>query len=281
MKTALLFAAMRVNGESHIAEPAPSRDHTERLAEAFGVSIEKGTTDAGIVVRGPQMPLAPEKPVRIPGDPSSAAFWIAAALCIPGSDLTIEGVCINPTRMGFAKALKSMGACISVTQKDVCGQEPVGDIHVAYTASLSLCVTLSEDSASLIAEAPALALACALAKGESRIANIGELHLKECDRLEAIIEVLVSCGVHAEAVESSDGIDLVICGNGVLRAPDSITASAYRDHRIAMIWALAAAASRASVRLSSEDIRAIAVSYPGFLDEFSRRLGYAPIVCIE
>ena len=284
MKTALMFAAMQAHGESRIAEPAFSRDHTERLAETFGISVEKLVDGIGIAIRGPQTPCAPKEPVRIPGDPSSAAFWIAAALCVPNSDLTIEDVCINPTRMGLVKALQSMGATISVEQTGAFGQEPVGNIHVAYIERLAPCATSAGDSAMLIDEMPVLALVCALAQGESRIANVGELRYKECDRLDAIIAVLAACGAHAEAIDGdgrNTGIDLAICGNGALRVPEDITASAYRDHRIAMMWAVAAAASHACVHLATEDIEAIAVSYPGFLDEFSHRLGYAPIVCIE
>lgn len=280
MKTALLFAALQASGESLIAEPFLSRDHTERMAEAFKISLAKPSDGNGVVVRGPQIPRAPEKVIAIPGDPSSAAFWVAAALCIPGSDLTIEGVCINPTRMGFVRALQSMGASISVEETGSSANEPVGTIHI-ISSRLAPCRTSAADSAALIDEVPLLALACAFAQGESRIANIGELRYKECDRLEAIIKVLESCGVHAEAAAEGESIDLVICGNGSLSAPDSPAVFAYRDHRIAMMWAVAAAASRVHVRLSPEDIDSIAVSYPGFLDEFSHRLGYAPIVCIE
>ena len=131
MKTALLFAALRARGTSRITEPAASRDHTERLAEAFDIKLVKLTCENGFEITGPQTPCAPDDPIVIPGDFSSAAFWITAALCIPGSDLTIEGVGLNPTRLGFVKALQAMGANISVECIDDGTSEPYGRIHAA------------------------------------------------------------------------------------------------------------------------------------------------------
>ncbi|MDO5117874.1 MAG: 3-phosphoshikimate 1-carboxyvinyltransferase [Eggerthellaceae bacterium] len=282
MKTALLFAAMRADGTSRIIEPALSRDHTERLAEAFGIRIEKLSSEHGFEVTGPIAPCAPDVPIAIPGDFSSAAFWITAALCIPGSDLTIEGVGLNPTRLGFIDALQAMGANVSVERIDDLSSEPYGRIRAIYTGRLRPCETVACDSAMLIDEAPVLAIMCARAMGKSLLRNIGELALKECDRLNAIIEALSACGVKARAIENEDGsTDLLICGNGELSVSDGTKASAYRDHRIAMMWAVLSAICHAQVQLDAKDIDSISVSYPGFLDEFSQRLGYAPIVRFE
>lgn len=282
MKTALFFAAIQATGESRIIEPYASRDHTERLAGTFGISFDRLLGEEGVCVCGPQTAQAPKEPIVIPGDPSSAAFWIVAALLIPESDLAIENVCLNPTRLGFVRALQTMGARIAIERTESAGPEPIGSIHVPYTGHLLPCEASACDSATLIDEVPVLALACCFAEGSSRIENIGELRHKECDRLEAILDMLAMCGTQASAIGNPDGsIDLVISGNGALAVPTDASVSAHGDHRIAMMWAVAAAVSHTQIRLALGDIEAIAVSYPGFLDEFSHRLGYAPIVCFE
>jgi len=282
MKTALLFAALRASGTSRIVEPAASRDHTERLAEAFDIKLVKLSDENGFEITGPQAPCAPCDPIVIPGDFSSAAFWIAAALCIPESDLTIEGVGLNPTRLGFVKALQAMGANVSAECIDDGVSEPYGRIRAAYTERVRPCETPANESATFIDEVPLLAIMCARATGDSLIRNIGELQLKECDRLAAVIDMLSQCGINARVIENEDGsLDLAICGKTQFKVPDGIKVSAYRDHRIAMAWAVLSAACHVQIRLDAGDIDSISISYPGFLDEFSHRLGYAPIVRVE
>jgi len=264
VKTAVLLAGLRASGTTTVTEPALSRDHTERLLPAFGVpvAIRSGerTREAGVPVgpsasvTGLAVPSACD--IKVPGDPSSAAFLVVAALLVPGSDIVVEHVCVNPTRIGFADALRRMGADITVVPGRDLGCEPTGSILVTAGGVLRATLVTAVETPSLIDELPILALAASQAEGTTRFEGVGELRVKESDRLAAIAEGLMRFGarvdVGADWLEVSGPCNLA-----------GTTLSSLGDHRLAMTWAVAGlVASGVTV---VRDFEAVDVSYPGFL----------------
>ncbi len=262
VKSAVLLAALTAEGNTTVIEPARSRDHSERMLRAFGADLEIGgdggrqvTVRPGGVLRG--------QAVVVPGDISSAAFWLVAGAITPGSDLTIENVGLNPTRTGILEVLEAMGARITVhNQRDVAG-EPVGDLRVRH-GQLRAFEIGGELIPRLVDEIPILAVAACCAEGTSRIRDAEELRVKETDRLAVMSRQLGAMG--ARVVETADGME--IAGPiGLRGAPlDSET-----DHRVAMSLAVAALVARGASQLRRS--AAAAVSYPGFWDDLSRLRG--------
>lgn len=261
LKSAVLLAGMFAAGETSITEPAPSRDHTERMLRHFGVKV--GVEGTRIWLHGGAALKAAA--VRVPGDVSSAAFWLVAACIVPGSRLRVSGVCTNPTRSGVLDALVRMGARLELLQADVGpGEEPVADITAAHSQLVATEVTPQEFPA-MVDEAPILAVAATQARGTTRIRGAAELRVKESDRLEGTVKMLAAFGAEARV----EGDDLVIPGPQVLKGGE---VDPQADHRIAMAAAVASLIAEGPCRVL--DPGCAQISYPAFfptLDAFLTR----------
>ena len=255
LKTAVLLAGVFADGTTTVTEPAPSRNHTELMLPEFNVPTTAGTRVA--TVTGPAEMLASD--VVVPGDPSSAAFVAAAALLKPGGSVIIQNVSLNPARIGFVRTLERMGADIRESYGGHEGKEPRGTITVNFTPVLRGCEVPSQHIASVIDEIPVLALVAAHARGITVFHEVGELRVKESDRLAAIIDGLALLGVDAW----EEGDDLFVEGNPQLQVPEGLVFESHGDHRLAMTWALVGACGR--IPVSVTDFTCVAVSYPDFL----------------
>jgi 3-phosphoshikimate 1-carboxyvinyltransferase len=242
-----------------VIEPVPTRDHSERMLTGFGAEIELGIEADGarvIRIRG-EAELRPQV-IEVPGDPSSAAFFIAAALLVPGSELTIENVGLNPTRAGLITVLRAMGASIEELSPREVGGEPVADLLVRHSALTGIDIDPAV-APSMIDEFPALFVAAALAEGRTVTRGLDELRVKESDRLATMATALTAAGARIE--ECADG--LVIDGTGgEPLAGSSEPIATHLDHRIAMSMAVAGLASRGGVTI--DDTGPIATSFPQF-----------------
>ena len=198
--------------------------------------------------------------MQVPGDPSSAAFLICSALLKRGSSVQIEGVSLNPARIGFVRTLERMGADISTTHVGQAGKEPFGIISACYTSVLRGCEIPGDKIPSLLDEVPVLSLVAAHAHGITVFRRVSELRMKETDRIAAIIEGLEQLGVEAWV----DGDDLYVEGQPDLDMPDNVVLDSKKDHRLAMTWALAGLCGSKPVTVSNFD--SVKVSYPTFLD---------------
>jgi 3-phosphoshikimate 1-carboxyvinyltransferase len=258
VKSCLILAGLRADGETAIHEPAPSRDHTERMIAYAGARVEReGVPDGPGVVRVWPVDSLDMGEVEVPGDFSSAAFFLVAALLLPGSDVMVTGVGLNPTRTGLLRVLERMGADIQVEQGEMLGPEPVGDI-TARACELSATDVEAAEVPSLIDELPLFLLAAAKSRGTSRLRGAAELRAKESDRLRSMAELLQALGV--AITEYPDGMDVT----GDPEGWNAGSVGAEGDHRLAMVGAIAGAASRSGVRV--DDVDCVAVSYPGFID---------------
>ncbi|ORU00291.1 5-Enolpyruvylshikimate-3-phosphate synthase [Anaerovibrio sp. JC8] len=256
VKSAMLLAGLFAEGETTVVEPYPSRNHTELMLEAFGVELKyEGTS---ITIKAPEKMTAPEELV-VPGDISSAAFWLVAASIIPGSELLLKNVGINETRTGIIDVLQDMGADITIINERKSGGEPVADMLVKY-AQLHGTSFGADIIPRLVDEIPAIAVAAMFAQGDTVITGAGELRVKETDRLEAICQQFTRLGGNIEGTE--DG--LVIHGGTV---PKMAECFSYNDHRMAMCLAVLGLAG-AGVEIQEPDC--VDISYPSFYDEVDR-----------
>lgn len=256
VKSAVLLAGLNAPGETTVIEPAPTRDHTERMLRHFGGLVEVTDRDDGrrITVQG--QPELRGADLAVPGDPSSAAFPAVAALIVPGSELLIEGVGVNPLRAGLFETLREMGAAIELRNRRIDGGEPIADLAVAASRLNGVEVPAAR-APSMIDEYPILAVAAAFAEGRTVMRGLAELRVKESDRLAAIAEGLARCGV-AVAV---DGDTLTVEGKG--RPPKGGAVLATRlDHRIAMSFLVLGLGAQAPVGI--DDASPIDTSFPGF-----------------
>lgn len=260
LKTAILLAGIFALGTTSVHEPAPSRNHTELMLPGFGVGVEAAPGEASVV--GGQSLHACD--VDVPGDPSSAAFMACAAALRPDSAIDIENVSLNEARIGFVRVLERMGADIVLKPTGSAGEEPCGTISVSYVEHLHSCEVAGREIASLVDEIPVLALVAAHAEGTTVFHEVGELRVKETDRLAAILEGLSKLGVHAWA----EGDDLHIEGKPGLVAPEGLVFDSLGDHRLAMIWSLVGFTGAHPV--SIRDFEAVRVSYPGFRADIER-----------
>jgi 3-phosphoshikimate 1-carboxyvinyltransferase len=251
VKSALILAGLYAEGETMLEEPAPSRDHTERMLRAMGATIESG--EGGLKISPLTGELAPLT-LRVPGDVSAAAFWMVAAAAHPDAELHLTGVGVNPSRLGIIEALRAMGAQIAVEEERMWGCEPVADI-VVRSSSLRGTVIEGALVPRLIDEVPALAVAACLAEGETIIRDASELRVKESDRIRATAAELRRLGARIE--ELPDG--MVIRGVGGLRGA---ACGSHGDHRLAM--ALAVAGLLADGETTVRGAESVAVSYPNF-----------------
>jgi 3-phosphoshikimate 1-carboxyvinyltransferase len=258
VKTAILLAGLRASGGVRVTEPAPSRDHTERLLPAFGIPVNVDPVTHAASLCGPVIPRSVD--VSVPGDPSSAAFLVAAALLVEGSDVLLRGVSLNPTRTGFVRVLQRMGAQITLLDLESMGAEPVGSIRTRSGARLSATTVSSAEVPSLVDEVPVLAVVASQASGTTRFEGVHELRVKESDRLAAVAE-----GLHALGVAVRTGDDwLEVDGPVTLRGA---TLDSRGDHRLAMSWALAGLIATQPITVSG--FEAVDVSYPGFAQDLA------------
>jgi len=262
VKSALLLAGLRTEGLTSVTGPAASRDHTERMLAAMGADVRQPNPHT-VAILGPAR-LEPLDLV-VPGDPSSAAFWVAAALLVPGSHIRLCGVSLNPGRLGLVHVLQRSGARIEVRPTGEAAGEPVGDLEVRYSELRPISVAPQEVPA-LIDEIPLLGLLATAAGGESRLCGLAELRHKETDRLACLVQGLRALG----AAASEQGDDVSVTGPTPLRAPTTPLAS-QGDHRMAMTWAVAALLTTGETAI--QDGAAVAVSYPAFWSDLARLTG--------
>ncbi len=259
VKSALLLAALTAEGITTVIEPARSRDHTERMLKAFGADIEVGGEIGRHIKVRPGQVLNGKK-VVVPGDISSAAFWLIAGAVVPKSDLTIMNVGINPTRTGILEVMKDMEAQVEIlNQREIAG-EPVGDLRIRHSPLKAFTVN-EEMMPRLVDEVPILAVAACFCEGTSTISGAKELRVKETDRLAVMTRQLTAMGAKIQETEDS----LIIHGGEILQGTvlDSET-----DHRVAMSLAIASILAEGNSLLKQSD--ASAVSYPNFWDNFER-----------
>jgi 3-phosphoshikimate 1-carboxyvinyltransferase len=248
VKSCMILAALRADGVCTYKEPELSRDHTERMLQGMGAEIEVDGLKTTIT---PMKDLLSPLTIRVPADPSSAFFFAVAAAITEGSDILLEGVTLNPTRIEAFKALERMGADISYELTEN-RYEPIGNIHVKYAPLKG--IVIEENISWLIDELPALSIAMACAQGESLIKNAQELRVKESDRISTVVEGLRACGIEVDEYE--DGYNVV---GGELQ---SATVDSDGDHRIAMSFIIAGLKCGMEVT----DIECINTSFPNFFD---------------
>jgi len=259
VKSAILLAGLNTAGITSVIEPVPTRDHTERMLRGFGAElwVEEENGERIIRIRG-EADLRPQT-IEVPGDPSSAAFFAVAALVVPGSDLVIENVGLNPTRAGLYEVLRQMGGRIEELNRREVGGEPVADLHVRHSALTGIEVDPAL-APSMIDEFPVLFVAAALAQGRTVTSGLDELRVKESDRISVMAAALAGAGAHVG--ETEDGLVIDGTGGEALRGSANSRAKTHLDHRIAMAMAVAGLASRDGVEV--DDTRPIATSFPQF-----------------
>lgn len=262
LKSAILLAGLNSPGRTTVIESEASRDHTEKMLAYFGATVhveKEGEHGRRITLEG--RPTLTPREVIVPADPSSAAFPIVAALLVPGSDVTIVGMMMNPLRIGLLTTLQEMGASIEVTNPRIEGGEDVADLRVRHSHLKGVDVP-ADRAPSMIDEYPILAVAAAFAKGETRMRGLSELRVKESDRLAA-----VATGLDVNGIENRiEGDDLIVRGNG--KVTGGGTVETHLDHRIAMSFLVMGLASEKPVTI--DDAAMIATSFPTFRPALER-----------
>jgi 3-phosphoshikimate 1-carboxyvinyltransferase len=260
----VLLAGLGAEGGVEVIEPEPTRDHTERMLRAFGaeVIVSDNGPERSIRIKGGQTLTATK--VSVPGDPSSAAFPLVAALIVPGSEVTVEGLMLNPLRIGLIETLREMGADISIDNIRETGGETVGDVTARHSA-LKGVVVPPERAPSMIDEYPILGVAAAYAVGETVMRGVGEMRVKESDRIALMARGLEACGVDVE--EEPEGF--IVRGTGKPPRGGAQVETSH-DHRIAMSHLVLGLASLEPVSVDEPGM--IATSFPGF-EAMMRGLG--------
>ena len=253
VKSCIMLAGLMIDGETIITEPERSRDHSERMLSAFGAKVSVDIDTNTVSIKGGAKLIGQE--VTVPGDISSAAFWLVAASIVPNSDLIIENVGINPTRTGILEVLAEMGADITYENRREVTGEPVADLHVR-SASLKACKIGGSVIPRLIDEIPILAIAATCAEGTTVIEDAEELRVKESDRIVAMVKELTKLG--ANITERPDGMEIV--GGKALHGTEL---ESYDDHRIAMSLAIAALVAKGKTSINRAE--SAAISYPSFI----------------
>ncbi|NKB18939.1 MAG: 3-phosphoshikimate 1-carboxyvinyltransferase [Alphaproteobacteria bacterium] len=258
IKSAVLLAGLNTPGETSVIETRPSRDHTELMLRHFGatVTVTDEATDRRVITLTGQ-PELESKEVVVPGDPSSAAFPLVAALITPDAEVTIKNIGLNPLRIGLIDTLCEMGAAIDIANARDQAGEPVADL-VVKTSSLTGVVVPPERAPSMIDEYPILAVAAAAANGVTRMQGLAELRVKESDRLAAIADGLNACGITVEI----DGDDLIVTGSPG-NIPGGAEIESRMDHRIAMSFMVLGMISKDPIAIDDADH--IATSFPSFI----------------
>ncbi len=265
VKSACLLAGLCARGTTRIIEPERTRDHTENMLRHFGATVRVEDLPHGRLIELEGQPELVAAPILVPGDPSSAAFLLVAALLVPGSRITVENVGLNPLRTGLFATLREMGARLTVENARVAGGEPVGDITAEYGPLRAVEVPPGR-APSMIDEYPVLAVAAAAAEGETRMRGLAELRVKESDRLAATAALLAANGITARI----EGDDLLVQGTegGI---PGGGLVATHMDHRLAMSALVMGLAARAPV--SVDDAAFIETSFPGFAALVNRAAG--------
>ena len=260
VKSAVLLAGLNTPGITTVIEPVPTRDHSERMLRGFGadLSVEVEADGTRVIRLVGEAELKPQT-IEVPGDPSSAAFFIVAALIVPGSELTIQNVGLNPTRAGIVEVLRQMGGDITEVNRREVGGEPVADLVVRHSALKGIEVDPAI-APSMIDEFPALFVAASLAEGTTVTTGLEELRVKESDRISVMAAALAGAG--ARVTETADGLTIEGTGGEPLRGTSNARTKTHLDHRIAMSMAVAGLASRDGVEV--DDTRPIATSFPVF-----------------
>lgn len=258
VKSAILLAGLFAQGKTRLIEPIQTRDHTERMLKIFG---------ANIIVKNNSITLSPGKElisprkIYIPGDISSAAFFMVLAAIIPGSRIIIERLSLNPSRSGIINILKRMGAKIKIITDKSPGFEPMGNLEVTYS-KLKKTAIHAYEIPSLIDELPALMVAACFAQGATIIKGVGELRVKETDRINSMVKNLKSMGADIRVIKASQGENIVIQGKGKL---NGAKLRSFGDHRTAMSMIVAALAAKGVSRI--DDVNCINKSFPEFLEK--------------
>lgn len=259
VKSAVLLAGLNAPGQTVVIEKEPTRDHTERMLRGFGATVVTEVTDEGHVITLTGQPELTGRAVSVPRDPSSAAFPVAAALLVEGSEIRVPGISLNPTRTGFYETLREMGGQLEYSNEREEGGEPVADLRVRYSQLRGVEVP-PERAASMIDEYPILSVLAAFAEGRTVMRGVKELRVKESDRIDAMARGLEACGVTIE-----EGPDfLIVEGRGPGGVPGGATCRTHLDHRIAMAFLCLGFASQKPVTI--DDSSPIATSFPVFED---------------
>ncbi len=263
IKSAILLAGLNAPGQTVVIEAEQTRDHSERMLAGFGAQITAETTDEGHVITLTGRPELRAQPVAVPRDPSSAAFPVAAALIVPGSEIRVPGVSRNPTRDGLYETLLDMGADIAFRNPREEGGEPVADLIVRHSRLTGVTVP-AERASRMIDEFPILSVIAAFAEGATVMNGVAELRVKESDRIDAMARGLEANGVRVE--ETHDSMTV----HGMGRVPGGGTAATHLDHRIAMSFLILGLGAQNPVGI--DDGGPIATSFPDFLP-LMRELG--------
>jgi 3-phosphoshikimate 1-carboxyvinyltransferase len=257
VKSAVLLAGLNTPGITTVIEPERTRDHTELMLKGFGATLKVEETPEGRAVSLTGQPEIMGRKIIVPGDPSSAAFPMAAALIVPGSDIRLPNIGLNPHRIGLIDTLLEMGADIAIENRREEAGEPVGDLRVRHSALRGVTVP-PERAPSMIDEYPILSVVAAFADGETKMEGLAELRVKESDRLSAMAQGLAACGITVNEGKDS----LTVTGGkapaGGVRIPVKL------DHRIGMSFLVLGMAAQKSVEI--DDAEAIGTSFPGFVD---------------
>ncbi|WP_375228765.1 3-phosphoshikimate 1-carboxyvinyltransferase [Roseobacter sp. S98] len=258
VKSAVLLAGLNAPGKTVVTEAEATRDHTERMLEGFGAEIATEETETGRVITLTGQPeLKPQK-IAVPRDPSSAAFPVCAALIVPGSDVLVPGIGLNPTRAGLFTTLREMGADLTYENERTEGGEPVADLRARFSPDLKGIEVPEARAASMIDEYPILSVVASFAAGDTVMRGVKELRVKESDRIDAM-----ATGLRANGITVEDGPDWwVVTGAGHGNVPGGATCASHLDHRIAMSFLILGMATQTPV--SVDDGGPIATSFPVF-----------------
>ena len=256
VKSAVLFAGLNAPGKTVVIEKEATRDHTERMIAGFGAEIDVEETDEGRVITLTGQPELKPQQIVVPRDPSSAAFPVCAAIIVPGSDVLVPNIGLNPTRAGLYTTLREMGADLTYENMREEGGEPVADLRAKYSPNMKGIKVPAERAASMIDEYPVLSVVAAFAQGPSHFVGVKELRVKESDRIAAMADGLRANGVEVEDTEDT----MTVIGTG--SAAGGATVATHLDHRIAMSFLVLGMASDAPVSL--DDGQPIATSFPIF-----------------
>jgi 3-phosphoshikimate 1-carboxyvinyltransferase len=262
IKSAILLAGLNAPGTTTVIESEASRDHTEKMLAYFGAEVVVTVEGAGRRIALTGRPELRPADIVVPSDPSSAAFPLVAALVIPGSDIVIEGVMLNPLRTGLITTLIEVGASIEILDRRIEGGEEVGDLRVRHSELRGVDVPAGR-APSMIDEYPVLSVAASFAEGETRMNGLHELRVKESDRLQAVADGLAACGVEHRI----EGDDLVVQGRGRVAGGGPAIAT-HLDHRIAMSFLVMGLASDQPVTV--DDGSMIMTSFPVFVPLMTR-----------
>jgi 3-phosphoshikimate 1-carboxyvinyltransferase len=258
VKSAVLLAGLNTPGVTTVIEKEPTRDHSELMFRHFGIAVETRQLDHGALSVGVTgQPEITGKVVRVPGDPSSAAFPLVAAAIVPGSSVTVRNVGLNPRRTGLFDTLREMGADLTIANARSEAGEPVGDVTIRHGKLAGIEVPAAR-APSMIDEYPVLAVAASFAQGRTIMRGLSELRVKESDRLSAIARGLAACGADVQI----EGDDLIVTGTGAAPAGDGAILTRL-DHRIAMAFLVMGLATKKPVRI--DDASPITTSFPGFV----------------